>query len=62
MDFILGVHAAAPYNCGMLSFGDTIYLNFIRNVRYAELEYYFHKVLEELGISALVESNRNAEE
>ena len=62
MDFILGVQAAAPYNCGMLSFGDTIYLNFIRNVRYAELEYYFHKVLEELGISALVESNRNAEE
>ena len=37
-DFILGVQAAAPYNCGMLSYGDTIYVNFIRNIKEAELE------------------------
>ena len=58
-DFILGVQAAAPYNCGMLSFGDTIYINFIRNIKEAELERHFFAVLKELGLSATVESNRN---
>ncbi len=58
-DFILGVQAAAPYNCGMLSFGDTIYINFIRNIKNAELERHFFAVLQELGLSAMVESNQN---
>ena len=58
-DFILGVQAAAPYNCGMLSFGDTIYVNFIRNIKDAELERHFFAVLQELGLSATVESNQN---
>ena len=58
-DFILGVQAAAPYNCGMLSYGDTVYVNFIRNIRDAELERHFFAVLQELGLSATVESNRN---
>lgn len=58
-DFILGVQAVAPYNCGMLSYGDTIYLNFIRNIRDAELERHFFAVLQELGIPVTVESNRN---
>ena len=58
-DFILGVQAAAPYNCGMLSFGDTIYINFIRNIQDAELERHFFAVLQELGLSATVESNQN---
>ena len=58
-DFILGVQADAPYNCGMLSFGDTVYVNFIRNIRDAELERHFHAVLCQLGLPATVESNRN---
>ena len=58
-DFILGVQAEAPYNCGMLSFGDTIYINFIRNIKDAELERHFFAVLQELGLSAIVESNQN---
>ena len=58
-DFILGVQAAAPYNCGMLSFGDTIYINFIRNIKDAELERHFFAVLQSLGISVTVESNQN---
>lgn len=61
MDFILGVQAAAPYNCGMLSFGDTIYINFIRNIREPELERHFFAVLRDLGLSATVESNKNVE-
>lgn len=58
-DFILGVQAAAPYNCGMLSYGDTVYINFIRNIRDAELERHFYAVLHELGLPVTVESNRN---
>ncbi len=58
-DFILGVQAAAPYNCGVISYKDTIYVNFIRNIKEAELERHFFGVLQELGISATVESNRN---
>lgn len=58
-DFILGVQAAAPYNCGMLSYGDTVYINFIRNIQDAELERHFFAVLQELGISVMVESNQN---
>lgn len=57
-DFILGVQANAPYNCGMLSYGDTVYINFIRNIIDAELEREFYNVLKELGIKMTVESNQ----
>ena len=57
MDFILGVQAKSPYNCGVLSFGNTLYINFIRNIREPALEYRFHKVLQELGLTAQVRSN-----
>ena len=56
-DFILGVQATAPYNCGMLSYGDTLYINFIRNIREPELEYHFHRVLRDMGLRAQVQSN-----
>jgi hypothetical protein len=56
-DFILGVQAAAPYNCGVASYGDTVYINFIRNIRDPELERHFFLVLRELGLSVTVESN-----
>ena len=58
-DFILGVQAAAPYNCGMLSYGNTIYINFIRNIQDAELEAHFFGVLQSFGLPVTVESNRN---
>ncbi|MBQ8403471.1 MAG: alpha/beta hydrolase fold domain-containing protein [Clostridia bacterium] len=57
MDFILGVQATAPYDCAMLSFGDTLYINFIRNIKESELEYAFYRVLRELGLRATVQSN-----
>lgn len=56
-DFILGVQATAPYNCGVISYGDTIYVNFIRNIEQPLLESKFHQVLRDLGIRAEVESN-----
>lgn len=56
-DFILGVQATAPNNCGVISYGDTLYINFIRNTCEPEVEYHFYKTLEKLGLSAEVESN-----
>lgn len=56
-DFILGVQAAAPYNCGMLSYEDSIYVNFIRDIQDAELERHFFYVLQQMGLPVLVESN-----
>ena len=58
MDFILGVQASAPYNCGVLSYGERLYINFIRNTREADLEYHFHCVLRDLGLTAEVQSNK----
>ena len=58
-DFILGVQAAAPYNCGVISFKDVLYINFIRNIKEAELERHFYAVLQELGLTVTVESNQN---
>ena len=57
IDFILGVQAAAPYNCGVLSYGDTLYVNFIRNIRDAELERRFFAVLQEMELPVTVQSN-----
>ncbi len=61
-DFILGAQASAPYNCGMLSYNDTLYISFIRNVKEAGLERCFFAVLRELGIPVTVESNQKQEE
>lgn len=60
MDFILGVQANAPHNAGVLSYDGTLYINFIRNIRESDLEAHFHRVLRDLGIPVLVESNQPA--
>lgn len=57
LDFILGVQATNPYNCGVLSWGDDLILNFVRNIREPALEYHFHRVLQQLGLTATVQSN-----
>lgn len=56
-DFILGVQAKAPYNVGVVSWKDTLYINFIRNIREPDLESHFHAVLRGMGIDVTVESN-----
>lgn len=56
-DFILGVQATAPNNCAVISYGDTLYINFIRNTCEPEVEYSFYKTLEKLGLHVEVESN-----
>lgn len=57
VDFILGVQALTPYNCGVVSYGDSLYINFIRGVQETGLEYRFFKVLQELGLSVQAQSN-----
>jgi hypothetical protein len=57
-DFILGVQATAPYNCGVISYGDFLYLNLIRNTRQPLLEQELFRVLQEFGIPVQVQSNR----
>lgn len=60
MDFILGVQATAPHNCGVVSFGDALYMNFIRNIKETDLERHVWQVLQALGLSATVQSNQEA--
>ena len=57
MDFILGVQAAAPNNCGVISYGDKLCVSFIRNTKESELEYEFFRALRGFGLHVLVESN-----
>lgn len=57
-DFILGVQATKPCNCSVLSFKDTLYLNFIRKIDEPILERNFFYVLRDMGIPVLVESNQ----
>jgi len=57
MDFILGVQAVAPNNCGVISYGGKLYINFIRDTKEPELEHEFFTLLRSLGIHVLIESN-----
>ena len=61
-DFILGVQASAPYNCGVLAYDNTIYVNFIRNICESPLERHFYEVLRELGLPVTAESNQREED
>lgn len=57
MDFIIGVPSKTPYNCGLLSYDGTLYINMVRNTVEPELELHFYEVLRELGLHVKVESN-----
>ena len=57
MDFILGPQASAPHNCGVVSWGDKLYMNMIRNIREPELEACLCRVLREMDLEVTVQSN-----
>ena len=59
VDFILGVQAATPYNCGVASWNNDLYINFIRGVQETGLEYRFFKVLQEQGLAVQAQSNHS---
>lgn len=57
MEFVIGVQANAPYNIGAMTYGNTMYVNFIRNIDQPVLEQELYLVLKELGIRPCAESN-----
>ena len=57
MDFILSTQATAPQNCSVLSYGEDLYVNFVRNIREPELESHFFRVLRDMGLGAEVQTN-----
>ncbi len=62
MDFIIGTQSCAPYNCGVISLGETVYINLIRNTVEPELEHAFFTRLLKLGLAVKIESNTREEE
>lgn len=59
MDFILSSQAMSPHNCGVLSYGDTLYINFTRNIVEPNLEREFFLVLRDMGLPVEVQSNHS---
>lgn len=57
MDFIIGPQAKAPYNCGVVSCGDDLRINLVRNTKEPVLEKEFFPLLSSLGLSVSLESN-----
>lgn len=59
MDFILSSQAMSPHNCGVLSYKDTLYVNFTRNIVEPNLEREFFLVLRDMGLPVEVQSNHS---
>ena len=57
MDFVLSVQSDAPYNAGIISYGDKAYLSIIRNIKEPRLESALYRELRREGISVMAESN-----
>lgn len=57
LDFILGVPAVMPSNCGAISYGDSLFLSFTRSIKEPVLEREFFTALKKRGITAKLESN-----
>lgn len=58
LDFILGAQAVCPNNCGALTYGDHLIINFTRSIEEPELEREFFTRLRRLGLSVTIESNQ----
>lgn len=57
-DFVLGAQVQQHNNCAVLTYGNTLYINFTRDIKEAKLEYMFFKYLRKLGLHILLESNQ----
>lgn len=58
LDFVLGAQAICPNNCGAISYGDHLIINFTRSIEEPELEREFFTRLRKLGLSVYIESNQ----
>ena len=57
MDFLLSVQSHAPYNSAIITYGDKMYLNIIRNIKESVLERQLYETFKELGLKVVAESN-----
>lgn len=53
---ILSPRKKSPYNCGITSYGDKLYINFIRNTKQPALERGFFELLENLNLNFTIET------
>ena len=56
-DFVLSVQSDAPYNAGIISYGDMLNINIIRDIVEPRLEIALYNVLRDEGIHVKLESN-----
>ncbi len=61
-DFILGPQATTKNTCGVITKGDTVYINFVRTTKEPELEADFYSVLRSEGIFPKISSNQKRKE
>ncbi len=61
IDFMPGVQATIPVNCGVVSYGDTLYLHFVRSMIDPDLEAQFFACMRDVGLVATLESNTRVE-
>ncbi len=57
MDFIIGVKATSPYNCGVITYADRLRWNVVRSTREPQLENALYQVMREQGLLPEVSSN-----
>ncbi len=57
IDFMPGVQATLPNNCGVVSYGDKMYVHLIRSTIEPDLEAEFFTCMRDLGLVATLESN-----
>lgn len=57
MDFLLSVQSRAPYNSAIITYGDKMYLNIIRNIKESVLEKELYQTFKQLGLKVVAESN-----
>lgn len=57
MDFLLSVQSKAPYNSSIITYGDKMYLNIIRNIKESVLERELYETFKELKLKVVAESN-----
>lgn len=57
IDFVLGVQASSPCNCGLISYKGKLVVNFVRGIKESDLERKFFTTLRKMGAHVYIESN-----
>jgi len=56
-DCSLSPRKKSPYNCGITSYGDKLYINFTRNSKQGDLEREFFELLKKFNLSFTIKAN-----